>query len=111
MLPWFSLGVGIWACANGVLHDIFVLIKKREYDRDLLRLLMDGHILLTCGVMQIISYKGLHHQAVWSFYVSGVASLSLLIYCFMIFPFLKSFVTMLFNFALLALLTISFFTT
>ena len=108
ILPWLSAGVGAWACVNGLLHDIFVLAQKRKYDRDLLRLLMDGHILLTCGIMQVISWKGLLQQAMWSFYVSGIASLSLLVYCGMIFPFLKSFATIVLNVTLLVLLMISF---
>src|SRR5579871_1490578 len=99
VLPLASACIGAWNLINGLLHDIFVLRQKRKYDRDLLRLLMDGHILITCGIMQIIAYSGLQQHASWSFYVSGVASLSLLVYCAMIFPFLKSFVTTFLNLA------------
>jgi hypothetical protein len=59
-LPVTSLTIKGWALANGALHDVFGLIRhKTGYDRDLLRLLMDGHILITCGIMQMIAYKGL----------------------------------------------------
>jgi len=109
LLPYATLIVGAWNFINGILHDIFVLVQKRKYDRDLLRLLMDGHILITCGIMQIIAYVGLKEHAAWSFYVSGTASLSMLVYCAMIFPFLKSIVTILLNLALLLLLTGAFF--
>jgi hypothetical protein len=106
-LPWASLAVGCWAVLNGVLHDIFVLVQGRKYDRDLLRLLMDGHILITCGIMQVIAWKGIQSGAPWGYYVSIVATVSLLIYCAMIFPFLKSFGMMGLNVILLGMLLIS----
>lgn len=108
-LPIASLLVGGWALANGILHDIFVLIRhKTGYDRDLLRLLMDGHILITCGILQMIAYKGFSTNADWAYWVAGVATISLLVYCGMIFPFLKSIVTTLLNVVLLVLLIIGF---
>ena len=109
-LPLISLLVGGWAVVSGVLHDIFVLLSEhgKKYDRDLLRLLMDGHILITCGVMQMISYIGLRSHENWAYYVSGFACISLLVYCAMIFPFLKSLFTILMNAALLVLLVVSF---
>jgi len=95
---------------NGILHDIFVLLSEhgKKYDRDLLRLLMDGHILITCGVMQMIAYPGLRNHETWAYYVSGVACISLLGYCSMIFPFLKSLLTILLNAVLLVFLIINF---
>jgi len=108
-LPWISLAVGGWAVLNGVLHDVFVLVQGKKYDRDLLRLLMDGHILITCGIMQMIAFIGLKEGASWGFYVSGFAAISLLAYCAMIFPFLKSFGMMGINVLLLVALLIAFF--
>lgn len=109
-LPVASLLVGGWAVVSGILHDVFVLLSEqgKKYDRNLLRLLMDGHILITCGVMQMIAYAGLRSNENWAYYVSGFACISLLIYCVMIFPFLKSIVTIFLNATLLALLIISF---
>lgn len=106
-LPWISLGVGGWAVLNGVLHDVFVLAQGRKYDRDLLRLLMDGHILITCGIMQAIAWKGLQVNAGWAYYVSGIAAISLLVYCAMIFPFLKSIGTIFLNASLLLVIVLS----
>jgi hypothetical protein len=105
-LPLASLIIGGWAVVSGVLHDIAVLLSEhgKKYDRDLLRLLMDGHILITCGVMQMLAYTGLHHHENWGYYVSGIACISLLVYCAMIFPFLKSFFTILLNAFLLTFL-------
>ena len=109
-LPVISLAIGGWAVLNGILHDIFVLASEhgKKYDRDLLRLLMDGHILITCGIIQMISYSGLTENAKWAYYVSGAACISLLGYCGMIFPFLKSIFTIILNLGLLTLLIISF---
>jgi hypothetical protein len=111
VLPWISLAAGGWAVLNGVLHDVFVLVQGKKYDRDLLRLLMDRHILITCGIMQMIAWIGLKEGASWSFYVSGFAAISLLIYCAMIFPFLKSFGMMAINAGVLVLLVIAFLRT
>jgi hypothetical protein len=106
-----SLVVGIWCVVNGLLHDIFVLRSDfgKKYDRELLRLLMDGHVLITCGAMQIISYFGLMHNAHWAYAVAVISSLSLLVYCAMIWPFLKSVVTILLNTALLGMLVFYYF--
>jgi hypothetical protein len=105
-----SISVGGWMVLNGLLHDIAVLRSEhgRQYDRNLLRLLMDGHILLTCGAIQIIAFIGLRNNEAWSYYVSGVACISMLIYCAMIFPFLKSIFTIILNTALLILLIANF---
>ena len=105
-LPIITIGVGGWMTVNGVLHDIAVLRSEhgKQYDRNLLRLLMDGHILITCGVMQMISFSGLQSKEHWAFYVAGTASISLLVYCAMIYPFLKSFGTMALNLILLGFL-------
>src|SRR6185295_12444736 len=108
LLPIFALIAGCWALLNGILHDIFVLASEhgRKYDRDLLRLLMDGHILMTCGITQMISFIGLRSGEPWGFYVAGISCISLLVYCGLIFPFLKSFFTAFLNLSLLILLVI-----
>jgi len=96
---------------NGLLHDIFVLRSEhgKKYDRELLRLLMDGHILITCGAIQMFVYRGLQAQSQWACLIAGIACISLLIYCVMIFPFLKSLVTMSLNTLLLILLIAQYF--
>ena len=111
LLPIASLLVGAWMIMNGLLHDIFILISDhgKKYDRDLLRLLMDGHILITCGAIQMIAYIGLKENQTWSFMICGLACLSLLVYLGMIFPFLKSFGAISLNLTLLILLLVEFF--
>jgi len=104
-IPQVVLGVGIWMIANGVLHDTFVLAQhKGPYSRDLLRLLMDGHVLITCGLIQVLVYPGLRDAAPWAAGLAILASSSLVVYCLMIFPFLKSILTMVLNLGCIGLL-------
>lgn len=105
-----TICIGGWMVLNGILHDITILFSEhgKKYDRDLLRLMMDGHILITCGVIQMISFTGLRNNESWAYYVAGFACISLLVYCAMIFPFLKSFGTIALNLGLLILLIVNF---
>ncbi len=109
-LPLISLCIGGWMVLNGILHDIFILSSEhgKKYDRDLLRLLMDGHILITCGVIQMLAYSGLKSGEHWAYYIAAAACISLLIYCAMIFPFLKSIFTICLNAGMLILLIIQY---
>jgi hypothetical protein len=93
-IHWF-LFAGGWFIVNGFLHDVFVLrAHKGPYNRELLRLLMDGHVLLLSGAVLIICWfmarQGIHY----SFLIALVIALGMIVYCAMIFPFLKSFVTL-----------------
>ena len=110
-LPFIILAIGIWSALNGILHDIFVLAGEhgKTYDRNLLRLLFDGHILITCGVMLLISFAGLKTEEPWAFYIAIASCASLFIYCMMIWKFLKSIVTTTLSLAGIALLLIAFF--
>src|SRR6188768_2700930 len=93
---------GIWAVGNGILHDAFVLAKhKSGYDRELLRLLMDGHVLITCGVLYLLAQARLGESRSFALWLCVITSASMLVYCAMIFPFLKSVVTSLLNAVLL----------
>jgi hypothetical protein len=105
-LPYIALGAGAWAVLGGVLHDIFVLKPGKPYDRDMLRLMMDGHILITCGAIQMLTYSKLKADDEWGFYIAIAATVSMIVYCFLIFPFLKSFGTIFMNAGFLVLLII-----
>jgi len=98
-LPYIVAGAGIWATGNGILHDIFILASDhgKQYDRNLLRLLMDGHVLITCGLILLFSYKGIKANHEYAFYTALIACISLLVYCGMIWPFLKSVLTIAIN--------------
>src|SRR4051812_24529352 len=82
-LPYIVAGAGAWAVLNGILHDIFVLASDhgKQYDRNLLRLLMDGHILITCGIVQLLCFKGLQNEVSFAPYIALAVTLSLVIYC------------------------------
>jgi hypothetical protein len=109
-LPYIILFIGGWALVNGILHDIFVLIGEhgKQFDRNLLRLLFDGHILITCGVMLLLSYSGIKTGNPFAFYISFAACISLLVYCILIWKFLKSIVTMLLSLTGIICLLIAF---
>lgn len=93
-----ALIAGIWAIGNGILHDAFVVAQhKGPYDRDLLRLLMDGHILLTCGAVFVVAFFLIRQGNAWGVHLCVLASVSLIVYCAMIFPFLRSFGTLAIN--------------
>lgn len=90
---WFLVGA-IWYFINGVLHDIFVFRQHRgKYDRELLRLLMDGHVLILSGLLMLACWGMVKQDELWSARISMLVSLFMLIYCAMIFPFLKSIAT------------------
>ncbi|MEO6301562.1 MAG: hypothetical protein ABIP51_00190 [Bacteroidia bacterium] len=88
------LAASIWYFANGVLHDIVILIRhKGDYNRDLLRLLMDGHLLIFFGLVLFVCYFMMLNKIYYGAIISLIVSISMLVYCGLIFPFLKSFVT------------------
>jgi hypothetical protein len=93
--PHWLAGAAAWYAVNGLLHDYFVLRNHNGgYDRELLRLLMDGHVLILSGALLFISWFMLRQGIVWGAIISFTTGLSMIIYCGMIFPFLKSFVTL-----------------
>jgi hypothetical protein len=52
---------------------------------------MDGHILITCGIVLMLCFRGVQQNETMPLWIALAASLSLLLYCGLIFPFLKSF--------------------
>jgi hypothetical protein len=110
-LHWFILFIGAWCVVNGILHDIFVLRSDdgKKYDRNLLRLLMDGHVLITCGAMLLLSFRGIKTGDHLAYFISIASCSSLFVYCCMIWKFLKSIVTMTISLGAIILLLISFF--
>jgi hypothetical protein len=89
------LVAAIWYTVNGILHDIFVMrAHKGGYDRELLRLLMDGHVLILSGCVLFVSWQAAKSQPNWAAMTGLVVAAGMIVYCAMIFPFLKSFVTL-----------------
>lgn len=85
----------LWYFISGVLHDIFVIKKhKGDYDRELLRLLMDGHVLILSGVVLFVCYLMMLSKIQCGNTIAIIIAIFMLIYCFMILPFLSSYLTM-----------------
>lgn len=98
----WMLIIAIWYTGSGLLHDIFVLKQHTgKYNRDLLRLLMDGHVLILSGVIEFVCYQQMLLHQTAACIISIVVGAFMLLYCLMIFPFLKSFLTMALSFILI----------
>lgn len=92
----FVLIAAIWYFANGLLHDLFVIAAhKGPYNRELLRLLMDGHVLILSGTVVFVCYLMMLNRIQCGATISIIVAAFMLLYCLMIYPFLKSFGTML----------------
>jgi hypothetical protein len=89
-LHYFIAFAGVWSLGNGILHDLFVLREKRPFDRDLIRLLIDGHILIFSGIIYLLCFNGLKENEPLSFLVSITVAVFLLGYCALIFKMLPS---------------------
>lgn len=101
---------GIWYVVNGVLHDIFVIKNhKGGYDRELLRLLMDGHVLILSGGVLLLLLPLLTQGNIWGMRITLLVSGAMLVYCFMIFPFLKSIGTILISSILFIIIAFNLF--
>jgi len=84
----------LWYFINGVLHTIMVIFKHQGgYDRELLRLLLDGYALITAGLFLFVSYLMVLNKVPYGSLVGIISAISMLVYCALIFPFLKSFGT------------------
>jgi hypothetical protein len=93
-IHWF-LAAAVWYSVNGILHDIFVLREhKGPYNRELLRLLMDGHVLILSGIILFICWNLVRINPFYGALTGIVTALAMIAYCLMIFPFLKSLVTL-----------------
>lgn len=107
---WVVTIAGGWNLLNGILHDVAVLRSPhgKQYDRNLLRLLMDGHILISSGVILLLTIVGIRSGNDYTYFIAMAVCLSMLVYCGMIFPFLKSFGTLFINGGALVFLIILF---
>ena len=92
-LHWVLAG-SLFYFINGLLHDIFVLkAHKGEYNRELLRLLMDGHVLMLSGAILFVCYLMMLSKIQCAVPIGIIVAAFMILYCAMIFPFLKSFGT------------------
>jgi hypothetical protein len=87
----WALVASVWYFGNGILHDAFVLAKhKGSYNRELLRLLMDGHVLMLSGAVIFVCWLMMLNKIQCGGVISIIVAAFMLLYCVMIFPFLKS---------------------
>src|SRR5689334_9935391 len=89
-LHYFIAFAGIWTLGNGLLHDIFVLRERRPFEKELIRLLIDGHILIFSGILYLLCYNGIQMDKPWAYSISIAISLFLLGYCGLIFKMLPA---------------------
>lgn len=87
---WLAGFVGIWTAGNGLLHDIFILAQRRPFERDLIRLLIDGHILIFAGILYLICFKALQQGSTLALWICIADSIFLLGYCALIFKLIPA---------------------
>ena len=96
-LHFYIVFAGIWSLANGILHDVFVLLQRKPFDKELIRLLIDGHILIFSGVIFFLCFGGIRNEQALAFYVAIANALFLIGYCALIFKMLPSYGTIAIN--------------
>ena len=96
-LPYYLLFAGGWSVMNGVLHDFFVLKTHRTFDKELMRLLTDGHILIFGGIFYFLAFYGIKSNQVQSYYMAITTSIFLIGYCLIIFKMLPAYGMIAFN--------------
>lgn len=94
----------VWYFGNGLLHSTMVLIQhKGKYNRELLRLLMDGHVLMLSGAIVFVCWQMALNKIEYGGLIAIIVSLFMILYCIMIYPFLKSFETIIISLILIAI--------
>ncbi len=101
-IQWVIGFAGVWSLGNGILHDVFILIQKRPYERELIRLLIDGHILIFAGIIFLLCVKPVQHASPFALWICIADALFLLGYCALIFKLLPSFGMIMINLLVLA---------
>jgi len=90
----WAIIASVWYFGNGILHSAAVLLQhKGKYDRELLRLLMDGHVLMLSGVIVFMCWLMMLSKIQCGGVIGIIVAVFMLLYCLMIFPFLKSYAT------------------
>ena len=107
-LQYFIAFAGIWALVNGVLHDVFVLLQRKPFDRDLIRLLLDGHILIFSGICYLICVQGIAEHLWLANMICMTMAIFLVGYCALIYKILPSIFTISINLTALVWLILEF---
>lgn len=90
----WALIASLWYFGNGLLHDIVVISQHTGmYDRELLHLLMNGHVLMLSGAVMFMCWLMMLSKIQCGGVISIIIAGFMLLYCVMIFPFLRSYAT------------------
>jgi uncharacterized membrane protein (Fun14 family) len=76
---------------------VFVLLQRKPFDKELIRLLIDGHILIFSGVIFFLCFAGIRGEQSSAYYVAIANTLFLIGYCALIFKMLPSYGTIAIN--------------
>jgi hypothetical protein len=111
-LPQIVLVAGIWTAVNGILHTAFVLAGEhgKQYNRELLRLLTDGLLLTTFGILLILCFGSIRLGQSYGIWIAVTVCSASIAYCMLIWPFLKSVGTLAIHTLTLVCLLLAFFT-
>jgi len=91
----WAIIASVWYFGNGILHSATVLIQYNgKYDRELLHLLMNGHVLMLSGAVLFMCWLMMLSKIQCGGVISVIVAVFMIVYCLMIFPFLKSYATM-----------------
>jgi len=59
-------------------------VQRRPFDRELIRLMIDGHILIFSGILYLLCYNGIREQQPLANLVTLAVAVFLLGYCALI---------------------------
>lgn len=90
----WALIAAFWYFGNGILHSASVIMQHQgRYDRELLHLLMNGHVLMLSGAVLFMCWLMMLNKIQCGGVIGIIVAGFMLLYCAMIFPFLKSYAT------------------
>jgi len=90
----WALVAALWYLGNGILHSASVLNQHHgKYDRDLMHLLMNGHLLMLSGAVVFMCWLMMLSKIQHGGVIGIIVAAFMLLYCALIFPYLKSFGT------------------
>ena len=90
ILSWTACLIGGTSILFGGIHTCAVLLRDKNYDRDLVFLLASGCILIFCGLLNVIVLSGIKKNIRLANVVSVLSCLFLLAFCLSIIPFFKA---------------------
>jgi hypothetical protein len=109
-MQWIVAFAGVWTLGNGILHDVFVLAERRPFDHELIRLLIDGHIMIFGGVVYLICFQSLNAFNMTAWWVCVANAVFLIGYCMLIFKLLPAVGMMFVNALVLLVLMLMYYT-